>query len=295
MLSHKRHLSGSRLAIGDAPMFATLRSVRLHKLAGVHRELAQNVPVVACLVGLPLRAAQTRLGALGVLAAGLLSLLSLPWDSSGAALACFLTAVALRFGFLFASFTRHGVASRLVARLGVEKAHTVHATALDVLLFAQRSSLVALACATAREASGPFGYVLQGLGCLLVPVGVGAMFWAARCIGPDAYHYRDLLTGSRNVGLEEGGPYALCRDPMYTLGPLAGYGLALLALSPVALFAAGVNQALLFVFNKLIERPRLERANYIFVETQRRYDLARSLLGFDPRPELTRRQHSEQD
>jgi hypothetical protein len=70
-----------------------------------------------------------------------------------------------------------------------------------------------------------------------------------------------------------------------------GYGLALLALSPVALFAAGINQALLFVFNELVEQPRLRRANSIFVETQRRYELARSLLGFDPRQELAQRVH----
>jgi hypothetical protein len=78
---------------------------------------------------------------------------------------------------------------------------------------------------------------------------------------------------------------------MYTLGPLAGYGLALLALSPLALFAAGVSQALLFAFNELVEQPRLRRAHSIFVETQRRYELARSLLGFDPRQELAQRVH----
>jgi hypothetical protein len=78
---------------------------------------------------------------------------------------------------------------------------------------------------------------------------------------------------------------------MYSLGPLAGYGLALLALSPIALLAAGINQALLFVFNETVEQQRLRQANRIFVETRYRYELAQSLLGFDPRQELAQRVH----
>ena len=277
-------------------MFATHLSVRLQKLAPVPRELARDVPLALRLAGLQLDSVQPahRIGSAGLLTLGALWLGTLGWDSSGAAIACFLAAATLRFGFLFASFAPRGIAARLVARQGVEKGYATFGMALDLLLFLQRLSFVALACATARDPSGPFGYALQALGCLVLPLGLGVTVWAARDVGQDAYHYRDLFTGSRNVRLEEGGAYALCADPMYALGPLAGYGIAMIALSPLALFATGVNQALLFAFNKLVEQPRLRRANNIFVETQRRYELARSLLGFDPRPELTRRQHSDE-
>jgi phospholipid methyltransferase len=134
---------------------------------------------------------------------------------------------------------------------------------------------------------------VQTIGSMLLLVGVAATVWAARVIGPDAYHYRDLFTGTRDARLQDAGPYALCHDPMYALGPLAGYGLAMLALSPMALVAAGVNQALLFVFNKTIELPRLWRSNWSFLETERRYDIACSPMGFDPRPELTRLRASD--
>jgi len=277
-------------------MFATVLSLRLPKLALVHRELTLTGTIALRLAGLQLQSEQLayRLGSAGVLALGLLWLVFAGWDSSGAASACCLAAIALRFAFLFVSFEPRGVAARLVARFGVERGHATYALALDLLLFAQRVSFIALACATARDPSGPFGYAMQALGCLLLPVGVGATIWAARNAGHEAYHYRDLFTGCRTRRLEEGGPYALCADPMYALGPLAGYGVALLALSPIALFAAGVNQVALLVFNKRVEQPRLRRANNIFVETQRRYELARSLLGFDPRQELTRRQHLDE-
>jgi protein-S-isoprenylcysteine O-methyltransferase Ste14 len=233
------------------------------------------------------------LGSVGVLALWLLWLCAPALNSSAFASACFLAAAALRFGFLFASFTPRGIARWLSARIGVERGHEIYAIALDSLLFAQRASFIALVCATARDPSGAFGAALQVLGFLLVPAGVVATIWSARVVGLDAWYYRDLFTGSRNVSLENRGPYAISQNPMYALGPLAGYGLALLSLSPVALFAAGVNQALLFVFNEAVEQPRLRRANSIFVETQRRYELARSLLGFDPRQELALRRHSD--
>jgi protein-S-isoprenylcysteine O-methyltransferase Ste14 len=294
MLTPRQVAPGVRFATERASMFATLSSVRLQKLAFVAREvLERNAPIALRLSGLHLKAEQPArgLGSLGVLALGLLWVCDPGLSSGGSALACFLAAATLRFGFLFASFVPRGIAARLTARLGVERGHAVYSMALDLLLFLQRASFIALVFATARESSGPFGAALQVLGFLLVPVGVGATIWAARIVGLDAWYYRDLFTGSRNVSLESDGPYALLPNPMYALGPLAGYGLALLALSPVALFVAGLNQALLFVFNELVEQPRLRRANGIFVETQRRYELARSLLGFDPRQELAQRVH----
>jgi protein-S-isoprenylcysteine O-methyltransferase Ste14 len=275
-------------------MSATLSLVRLQKLALVAREvLERNFPIALRLAGVHLKPEQPLRGlvSLGVLTLGLLWVCDPGLNSSGVAVACFVTALALRFGFLFASFTPRGLAWRLSARLGVERGHAAYSIALDFVLFAQRVSFIALVVATARESEGPFGWTLQVLGFLLVPIGIGATIWGARVVGLDAWYYRDLFMGSRSVSLESDGPYALCPNPMYTLGPLAGYGLALLALSPLALFAAGLSQALLYAFNELVEQPRLRRAHSIFVETQRRYELARSLLGFDPRQELAQRVH----
>lgn len=245
-------------------------------------------------MGLQLNAEQPiiTLGSVGVVTLGLLWLSAGPVSIAAAAL-CFVLALGLRFGFLFASFSRRGIAERLVARFGAERGHAVYALSLDALLFIERVWFVALALATAREPSGFIGHGLQVLGVPMVAIGVGVTIWAARAVGHDAYHYRDLFFGSRTVSLEDGGPYALCASPMYALGPLAAYGIAMLSLSPVALLAAGVNQGLLFVFNKTIEQPRLRRANSIFVETQRRYELARTLLGFDPRQELARLRHTD--
>jgi protein-S-isoprenylcysteine O-methyltransferase Ste14 len=262
--------------------------------------LSQNArvaaPVVARLAGLQLQPQQPvrALASFAIFTSGLLWLCVPEGPSTGAAVAGFVAALTLRFGFLFASFVPAGVAARFQAHFGRERGHETYAAVLDLLLFAQRVSFVALVGTTAHEAGGIMGGALVAVGLALVAVGVAASIWTTLVVGLDAYHYRDLFTGSRSARLESEGPYALCRNPMYALGPLAGYGLALMALSPIALVAAGLNQALLFAFNELIEQPRLRSANSIFVEAQYRYDLARSLLGFDPRPELARRIHSEE-
>jgi protein-S-isoprenylcysteine O-methyltransferase Ste14 len=262
--------------------------------------LSQNAPtlapVAARLAGLQLQPEQRvrALVSFSIFTSGLLWLCVSEWASTGAAITCFVAALTLRFGFLFASFVPAGIAARLRARFGQERGHGVYASLLDLLLFAERVSFVALVCATAHAPGGIMGAGLVALGLPLVAVGVGVSVWATLVVGLDAYHYRDLFTGSRSTRLECGGPYALWRNPMYTLGPLAGYGLAFMALSPIGLLAAGLNQALLIAFNEFIEQPRLRSANNIFVEAQYRYDLARSLLGFDPRPELARRVHSEE-
>lgn len=262
---------------------------RLHELASISwRFLEQNGPTARRLAGLPEHAAPRaqKLGSAVGLALGLLlALVSSGMDSYVAGI-CFVVGTALRFGFLFASFIPRGIAARLHVRFGMERGHAIYGLALDLLLFVQRSSFVALTIATWSEASGLLGHAIQTIGSILVLVGVGATLWAARVIGPDAYHYRDLFTGARDARMQDDGPYALCHDPMYTLGPLAGYGLAMLALSPMALLAAGVNQALLLAFNKIIELPRLWRSNWVFLETERREDLARSLLGIHSSPEL---------
>lgn len=272
-------------------MFATLSFVRLQKLALVARKvLAENAPIAARVSGLDLKTELRALGSVGVLAAGVLAFHA-GSSSAGAAIACFVAALGLRFGFLFASFRPRGIADRLSERFGMERGHALYAGALDALLFLQRASFVSLVCSTAREPSGFFGEAVQALGVLMAAAGVAATIWAVRAVGVDAYHYRDLFTKARSVSLEDGGPYALLSNPMYALGPLAGYGLALLALSPIALLAAGISQGLLFLFNETVEQPRLLRAHGVFVETQRRYELARSLLGFDPRDELAQRRH----
>jgi len=209
-------------------------------------------------------------------------------DLSGrTAIACFVLLFGLRYAYLFASFSPDGIAPWLKARLGSERAFSLHESVLAVLLFAQRASFLTLLYVTARPASGPVGTVVVSLGALLTVVGLGVSLWATRVVGIDTYHYRDLFMGPQHMSVELRGPYAFLRNPMYGAGQLAAYGLALLALSPIGLVAAALNQVTLYLFNDSVEQPRLRAATSIFMETQLRYALSRTLVD-DPRSDWQR-------
>ena len=207
------------------------------------------------------------------------------------AISCFVLSFALRYGFLFASFTPTGFVPWLKARFTAERALEVHECMLTALLFAQRLSFVGLLYATARTAAGPFGLVLTCAGVPLLLVGVGVSIWATKIVGLDTYHYRDLFMGPRYMSVELRGPYAFLGNPMYGLGQLVAYGAALLALSPIGLVAAALNQVTLYLFNDTVEQPQLRLARGVFMESQLRYALARTWLD-DPRSEPNRRRSS---
>jgi protein-S-isoprenylcysteine O-methyltransferase Ste14 len=125
----------------------------------------------------------------------------------------------------------------------------------------------------------------------MLVVGLVLSIWATRVIGLDTYHYRDLFMGPQHVSVELRGPYAFLRNPIYGWGQLYAYGAALLALSPLGLVAAALNQVTLYLFNDSVEQPRLRAATAVSVERQLRYALSRTLLD-DPGSALQPRRPS---
>ncbi|HSE53684.1 MAG TPA: methyltransferase, partial [Gemmatimonadales bacterium] len=55
------------------------------------------------------------------------------------------------------------------------------------------------------------------------------------------------------------GPYRYLKNPMYTLGYLQTYGLAIMFGSLPALIASGFDQVAVLVFNHVVERPHYAR------------------------------------
>jgi protein-S-isoprenylcysteine O-methyltransferase Ste14 len=201
--------------------------------------------------------------------------------SPGSALLAFGVAAAVRHGFAFASFSRNGIAARLKARLGSELGLSVHESAAILLLFAQRLSFLQLLLATANAPSSALDEALVSSGMALVALGVAVSVWATRIIGVDRYYYSDLFGGPTHVRLERRGPYALFTNPIYGVGQLAAYGAALIVLSPIGIWAAVLNQVLLYVFNAAVEQPHV-RAGAL--DTALCNSLSRTVL--DPPPLL---------
>lgn len=100
----------------------------------------------------------------------------------------------------------------------------------------------------------PRGSVLLA-GILLALAGVGIKLWAAASLGARAYYWYNFFAPEAGLPAVAPGPYRYIRNPMYTLGYLQTYGLALMFASLPALIASAFDQAAVLLFNHLVERP----------------------------------------
>jgi protein-S-isoprenylcysteine O-methyltransferase Ste14 len=98
-----------------------------------------------------------------------------------------------------------------------------------------------------------------GAGVLLLLVGTGTKLWAAATLGSDAYYWRNFFTPTGPVAAATTGPYQFLRNPMYTVGYLQTYGLALLVGSRFGLIMALFDQAAILVFYRRVEKPHFDK------------------------------------
>jgi len=96
-------------------------------------------------------------------------------------------------------------------------------------------------------------------GAALVALGVAVKLWAAATLGADGYYWRDFFEPQSRPAPSNAGPYRWLRNPMYTVGYLQTYGVALLVASAPGLAAAAFSQAAIIAFYRLVERPHYRR------------------------------------
>jgi len=96
-------------------------------------------------------------------------------------------------------------------------------------------------------------------GAVLVIIGLGTKLWAARTLGSDAYYWHNFFDPDAAIGPVSSGPYRFISSPMYTIGYLQTYGLALMLRSFPGLIASVFSQAAILTFHFLIENPHFRR------------------------------------
>lgn len=97
------------------------------------------------------------------------------------------------------------------------------------------------------------------IGAVLVVIGLGTKLWAARTLGGNAYYWHNFFDPEAAIGPVASGPYRFISSPMYTVGYLQTYGLALILRSFPGLIAAGFSQAAILTFHFLVEKPHFQR------------------------------------
>lgn len=123
---------------------------------------------------------------------------------------------------------------------------------LDAVLF------VVVCVVTRGTLNTPWPVALRlAVGVVLIVLGIGIKLWARRTLGPDAYYWRNFFAPEEHqVG--DGGPYKYLDNPMYTIGYLHAFGLALFFDSAAALALAAFMQLAVLIFYRVVERPHFE-------------------------------------
>lgn len=101
--------------------------------------------------------------------------------------------------------------------------------------------------------------IAVAVGAALIVVGMGTKIWAARTLGHEAYYWYNFFDPEAARGPVSSGPYRFISSPMYTIGYLQTYGLALLLQSFPGLIASGFSQATILAFYFLVEKPHFQR------------------------------------
>ena len=109
---------------------------------------------------------------------------------------------------------------------------------------------------TMRPAAAP-NLLLVG-GAFLVAVGVSTKLWAAQALGSASYYWHNFFARGGPTAPHPAGPYRFLRNPMYTVGYLQAYGLALILSSAPGLIAAAFDQAAILAFYYLVEKPHFD-------------------------------------
>jgi protein-S-isoprenylcysteine O-methyltransferase Ste14 len=96
-------------------------------------------------------------------------------------------------------------------------------------------------------------------GGLLIVVGTVTKTWAVRCLGLESYTWHDFFLPKEKFDPCRKGPYRWFTDPMYTVGYLQAYGLALVFGSWHGLAASLFAQASILLVNEFVEKPHFRR------------------------------------
>jgi len=142
------------------------------------------------------------------------------------------------------------------ARWGVEGGFRRFRRIAALVMNNDAASFVVLCVVSAHTWPVELPGALQiGVGVALIVVGGGTKLWAALTLGGKAYYWYNFFAIPDSPPPAAGGPYRLLRNPMYTVGYLPSYGLALVLGSLPGLVAAAFDHAAILAFYYMVEQP----------------------------------------
>jgi protein-S-isoprenylcysteine O-methyltransferase Ste14 len=176
------------------------------------------------------------------------------------ALLYFFIAESLYIGFLSIVLSRPGLRLWFRKKWGEEKGYLIYEAILGILFFHNAFSIGYVASST----KGYFnfhsaGNVILTISATFFFTGFIVKLMAAKAVSTEVYYWKDMFLGRRICSFVESGPYKYLSNPMYGVGQIQAYSAALWYGSLYGLFAAFINQFLIFTFYFLFEKKFISR------------------------------------
>jgi protein-S-isoprenylcysteine O-methyltransferase Ste14 len=165
-------------------------------------------------------------------------------------------------GFISVVLPRNGLRLWFVKRWGEERGYLAFEAILGFLFFHNAAAIGYVASsAPGRMLTFLPREVVVSLAAILFVVGLVTKLWAATSVSVDVYYWKDMFLGRKVGDFVATGPYRFLKNPMYGVGQLQAYSLAIWLGSPAGLAIAFLNQCSVFLFHFAVEEPFVQRTH----------------------------------
>lgn len=159
--------------------------------------------------------------------------------------------------FVFSILRENGLRLKLIEKFGEKKAYLHYEAILGFLFFHNGVALTFISQTTSFDSfwiTFPEPIIITTSGILFF-VGIIVKIWSAFVVGIPIYYWKDMFLGKKVCEFVETGPYKYFKNPMYGIGQIQVYAIAIYYGSTYGFLFGAINQALVFLFYFLVEKP----------------------------------------
>jgi len=166
----------------------------------------------------------------------------------------------LYIGFITLVLSGKGMRHWFIKKWGERKGYSTYETWIGFLFFHNAASIGYVASANQGILFHFMNKeVLFVITAILFIGGFVIKVWAAKVVTIDIYYWKDMFLGRKISDFVMTGPYKYIHNPMYGVGQIPAYAVALWYGSTYGLAVAFLNQFLIFSFYFLVEKKFIKR------------------------------------
>lgn len=179
--------------------------------------------------------------------------------NSEIAIIYFIISIILYFGFITFVLRKNGYRLWFIKKWGKERGYLIYEGILGFLFFNTGASISYVSLSTSGK---PFGFVDENFLLFVVVflfiTGFVTKIWSTAVTSIDTYYWRDMFLRKKICKFTTKGPYKYISNPMYSVGQLQSYAVAIYYQSVYGLIVAVLYQLRTYLFYYNIEKRFLK-------------------------------------